>query len=1175
MAAETADTSVRFDISLELGKIKKAVEEASQKVDEELGKAFTASARKCQDACNRMAGTFRQVNQAADETRKTVDDILNDSNRSMKSKAASIAGIYKKQGMDQSEAMKKAWSEIERQSEESSGEVKKHIHGIGRQSKETAEGMAGNLIKGLQGMAVAMAAAFSVRKLVSFGAECLELGSDLAEVQNVVDVTFPQMRKKVDEFAQSAATSFGLSETMAKRYAGTFGAMAKAFGFSEKAAYDMSTELTGLAGDVASFYNISQDEAYTKLKSVFTGETESLKDLGVVMTQTALDSYALANGFGKTTANMSEAEKVALRYKFVQDQLSTAADDFSRTSDGWANQVRILKLQFDSLKASIGQGLINVLTPVIKVINTIIGKLMSLANAFKAFTEFISGKSGGDTAAVTSGMNAVADAADSAGSSVSDAASAAQKAAKDMKGITTGIDELNIIQSQDSSDSGGSGTGGYEADEFDMGTLEDAAETADARFTSLLAKAELLKNLLTSAFKTGFGDLSVLESIQGEADGIRESLKGIFEDKGVRQAANRLVVNLTSSIGKIAGSMASVGATLADNLLGGIDKYLEQNSPRIREYLVSMFDIGSDTSVIAGNFSRAVADIFSVFRSDDAKQITADIIGIFSETFMGVTELAGKLGRDVLDLITGPIIDNSGGFKEAFSGILGTVQTYTSSVYETVQSFNETVQKLYDEHIAPLIRDFKDGLSQIVGAVLEGFNTYILPVLQDAAEQFQKFNEETLQPLIEKFSDFAGKIAECISTLWNDILLPFILWFIENIYPYIAEGLQDATDAFYDFLESVSEIVDGVLEALGGLIDFLTGVFSGDWEKSWEGIKEFLSGIWETMKGIIDTALGLIYNVIIKPILEAIFGDWDYTWSDIKRIAAETWENIKQTAAEKFEAIRDKLSEIWDSVKKTIEDKWNAIKAWFDGIWTKIKNVFSPDEMKDVGKSFMNKLWDGMKEIWNDITSWLGGIGEAIGDAFDSIISKAKKLFLSAQEEAEAEEAEDDEGYVDSGPGAIHGHATGGFPKSGNLFVANEDGKPEMVGSWGGKAAVANNQQITQGITTAVQNGMRSCLAPLVSSMQAAASNATPALASVGSVGRNYDAGMDAMVERAMGMASGSSMSEEYLLIMIDLLKQIIELIEAMDLTVSIDIRDIKKKLVELNKRTGYTLKTT
>ena len=168
--------------------------------------------------------------------------------------------------------------------------------------------------------------------------------------------------------------------------------MAKAFGFSEKAAYDMGTTLTGLSGDVASFYNISQDEAYTKLKSVFTGETESLKELGVVMTQTALDAYAMANGFGKTTQQMSEAEKVALRYAFVQNQLTAATGDFARTSDSWANQVRIMKLQMDSLKATLGQGLINLVTPVIKVINTVLEKLSTLANAFKSFAELITGK---------------------------------------------------------------------------------------------------------------------------------------------------------------------------------------------------------------------------------------------------------------------------------------------------------------------------------------------------------------------------------------------------------------------------------------------------------------------------------------------------------------------------------------------------------------------------------------------------------------------------------------------------------------------------------------------------------------------------------------------------------------------------------------------------------------
>ena len=224
---------------------------------------------------------------------------------------------------------------------------------------------------------------------------------------------------------------------------------------------------------MASFYNIGQDEAYTKLKSVFTGETESLKDLGIVMTQTALDSYALANGFGKTTAKMSEAEKVALRYKFVQDQLTTAAGDFSRTSTGWANQVRILQLQFDSLRATIGQGLITALSPVIQVINTIIGKLLSMANAFKAFVAMLSGgKKDGNITETAAGMEAIAAAADKAGAATSGIGSAAKKAAKDIKSATTGIDELNIINPDSGSDSG-SGSGAVSYTHLDVYKRQD------------------------------------------------------------------------------------------------------------------------------------------------------------------------------------------------------------------------------------------------------------------------------------------------------------------------------------------------------------------------------------------------------------------------------------------------------------------------------------------------------------------------------------------------------------------------------------------------------------------------------------------------------------------------------------------------------------------------------
>ena len=189
-----------------------------------------------------------------------------------------------------------------------------------------------------------MASVLGTGAIIAFGKSCIDLGSDLQEVQNVVDITFGSMNKQVNAFAKNAITQFGLSELTAKKYMGTYGAMAKSFGIVGEAGYQMSAAITGLTGDVASFYNLSTDEAYTKLKSIFTGETEPLKELGVVMTQTALDQYALNEGLGKTTRTMTEQEKVLLRYRYVMSTLSDASGDFARTSGSWANQTRILAL---------------------------------------------------------------------------------------------------------------------------------------------------------------------------------------------------------------------------------------------------------------------------------------------------------------------------------------------------------------------------------------------------------------------------------------------------------------------------------------------------------------------------------------------------------------------------------------------------------------------------------------------------------------------------------------------------------------------------------------------------------------------------------------------------------------------------------------------------------------
>lgn len=1040
-------------------------------------------------------------------------------------------------------------------------------------------------MRGIQGAAVkagkALAAAFAVEKIVNFGAKCIELGSDLAEVQNVVDVTFPRMSKQVDQFAQAAAASFGLSETMAKKFTGTFGSMAKAFGLSEKAAYDMSTTLTGLAGDVASFYNISQDLAYTKLKSVFSGETESLKDLGIVMTQTALDAYALSNSFGKTTAQMSEAEKVMLRYRFVQDQLSGAAGDFARTSDGWANQVRLLQLQFQSLQATIGQGLIAALNPVIRAINTLIGKLLSAANAFKAFMGLLGGGSGkgAGAKALTAGTDAVAKSADNASGALGKTGSAAKKAAKDIKTSTTGIDELNIISSN-SGDGGGSGGGGgggggskspYAADEFDMGEIQQEADVVDSRLAAIRDKLLSLKSTFMKGFWEGLGDTSVFKSIQDNVDGIRKALINIFTDPELVQAADRYVTTSVHTFGQIAGATASIGLTIADNLTGGLRKYLEQDGPEIKKRLVDILDVSAESQKMVGDFAVAFQEVFSVFRSDTAKQITADFISTISTLVLGSVQLMERCTRDILGIVLGVFTGNKEKIKESLTGLLKVVQTVTGSIRETVKFLVDTVLRFYDENLKPMFDTLRKDFTEIAGVFFDNFNAYLLPVLQEAANRFADFNKSTLQPLILKFSELAAAIVAAVMEFWTNALKPFILWMIQTFGPIIGSVLKVVINVFFDLLKGIGEVIGHAIDFLKGLITFLSGVFTGDWNKAWQGIKQMTQALWEGIKTVITTLWNTI-NTLLQAGLHFIHDLWVSIWTKVKGQAEAIWNGIKSSAESIFNAIKQKLEEIWNNVKKTIEEVWTGIAKWFETTWTNIKNTFKPEEMLAVGKAILTKLWDGMKEIWNNLTKWFDDTVGKLAERISSALSGAREVAASADDTDDRSERGNRRGASPSKPKSrvighgVRGHAVGGFPERGQIFIARENGIPEMVGSWGGQAAVANNQQITHGIAEAVRNGMYSVMAPLVGLMSRAASNAAPPLQAV-------SAGSPASVsirepQQFKEDVSGREGEADALL---EVLKKISDQIGGLNLTVNLDMREVRDRLNSLEQRTGYS----
>ena len=340
--------------------------------------------------------------------------------------------------------------------------------------------------------------------LLNFGKSAIKLGSDITEVQNVVDVAFGSMSGMVNEFAESATEKFGLSEIAAKQYSGTMMAMLKSSGVIKESAAEMSTTLAGLAGDIASFYNIDTESAFAKIRSGIAGEIEPLRQLGISMTVANLEAYALSQGITKSYQAMTQAEQVMLRYNYLMWASADAQGDFSRTSGNYANQVRLLTMNFKQLSAVLGQGLIAAILPGIQALNALMGKLIQVAETFRNFVYTLMGKkiqgtqSGlindlagiGDT---TSGLENLGNAGGDAASGMEDATGAAHDLKKALSVLS--FDELNQL-SESASSAGGAlggigGGGGLDNIQTpNFGGLSDALDEATQsgeNFVSLFA----------------------------------------------------------------------------------------------------------------------------------------------------------------------------------------------------------------------------------------------------------------------------------------------------------------------------------------------------------------------------------------------------------------------------------------------------------------------------------------------------------------------------------------------------------------------------------------------------------------------------------------------------------------------------------------------------------------
>ena len=894
---------------------------------------------------------------------------------------------------------------------------------LGRSSSglKTASFNLGNLLKTAVGFK-------AIQGLVNLGKSAIDFGSDITEVENVVDVAFGSMSDIAYKFASTAKEQFGLSELAAKQYSGTMMAMMKSSGVAQDAASKMSISLAGLAGDIASFYNIDTDTAFQKIRAGISGEIEPLRQLGINLSVANMEAYALSRGITTSYNAMSQAEKVALRYNYLMSVTGDVQGDFARTSGSWANQVRLLTLNFQSLSAVIGQGLIAGILPAIQALNALMAKLMQAANVFRNFMYVLMGKklkgSQSGVSDIVSNLGGIETAGDDASSGLDDATSSAKKLKKALSVLP--FDQLNQL-ADNSNDSGtaskslGSGLGDL-ADSFagiqdSLDEVLTVDETPINKWASKIRKAFLVKDWegvgTTIADMLNLGMSKVYEVINWKnvapkitefTDAFTRAFNSLntrldFDLLGrtIGTGINTAVNTLNQLIGDGGIDFGLIGRNIGDGLIGALD---EINWTNLGELLGNKFMIS--WKILSGFVKR--------MSEEDGAGVT------------GWDKLGSSLGKALNGAVSKISMKD---ITDSLSGIL-------NGAFRSLAAFTKTVN--WDE----LTNNITEGISTFLkktnwkenGQALGDFISHLCTALKNT------LTKDTFYEFGQGVGTFLGELP------WGEILstaADLILGGLSSAFNGLVDGIKEdhpLVGSLVDILGKAFLVVNvlkvsGIGELAWNLIDHIGGKIiakeNADLiaEKLADVLGDGTSGAKEAIKDLGDAAESAgnggfttlaekIKN--LGDVAQTAGGQFQGFWGYATNLGATAFVMEGLGQVKKAMDFKDSTADAFNDFEvvrkalKILEDQTGVSGDKFIGLSGDLKNVkdnaFDFDgqlqtvetSLENLGISsdtFKQALKQAMEESDTSTNSHIGNINEYIGTMgteFDNAKSALERL---------------------------------------------------------------------------------------------------------------------------------------------------------------------------------------
>lgn len=848
----------------------------------------------------------------------------------------------------------------------------------------------------ISGLIRVLGVGLSIAGIVALGKEAVETASDIAEVQNVVDTAFGNMSYKMEAFADTAVTQFGISKLSAKEMGSTFMAMGRAMVGSMEDASDMAISLTARAADMSSFYNKSAEETATALKSIYTGETETLKAYGVVMTEINLQEYAYRQGIKKKISAMTQAEKVQLRYMYVMEQTALVEGDFAKTSDSWANQTRILKEQFKELLSVAGTGLITVLTPAVKFLNTILTQLIAIATQAGAILSRLTGISipTADAGKFAQDLSDASGGADKLADSVEVAGKAADKA-------LAPFDRLNVLNN----DNSGSGSGGF-GSSFEIPELEmdetDSVEVWDE-------KAEKIKEILGHLFNPFHEAWEnegkfVLESWEYALGEISKLLKQLGIDF-LRVWDTPETIVILSDILHITGDIGLITGYLARNFR---EAWTENDTGY--KILCHIRDI---IGVIIGNI-RDAAD----FTADWADELDfSPLLSKGEEWLESLVPVIDTLSGILTDFYTMVLLPLAKWKLE--KGIPGLLQVFIDFNNEVDwEALRSNMQEFW-EHLEPFSETLGEGLILFIercADALAGFINsdgfeHFLTVLENwmdnvSSEDVADSLERTAKALITLKTALTGyRVVKSVLPALNVLLK--ILKGIGKItgLEKVGRMLFSSLSSAYTSLGGISGILTtdmatiigaGTITEIGlsigtALVGGIAGAFAGGIEAKL--LDNYVLG---PLISLFDEELGSYYENFKwfgeDGFFDTVMDDFETSFLALGRMIADFQNNpaLKGLTIALIGPWAQAVTELPNhigNIKNEFEEFENDVESWWNtdiegafSLWGQDINAFwdesiAPWFTKEKWTEFGENMKSGISEKWQSFTEWWQGTG--------------------------------------------------------------------------------------------------------------------------------------------------------------------------------------------------------